>query len=75
MKMYEIFDGRAYLLSVMPSENPRDVLEEERQRRRNPRLSLIMVEGGVRTMVEGPSVPEPIEDDFDYETEEEDYEA
>jgi len=70
MKMFEIFDGKRYLLSVMPSENPRNVLNEERSMRRNYRLSMVMVENGVRTLVEGPGAPEVIdEDDILYEDE------
>jgi hypothetical protein len=65
MKHYEIFDGRRYLLTVMPSENPWEVLDEERRNRRNPRLSMMMLKNGVRTLAEGPSVPEP-EEEFGY---------
>lgn len=75
MKQYEIFDGRSYRFTVMPSENPRKVLEDERKRSRNPRLRMVEVEDGRRTEVEGPSVPEPL-DDFDlpegYEEEDDD---
>lgn len=66
MKMFEILDGRAYLLSVMPSENPFRVLEDERRARRNPRLSLVMVENGIRTVVEGPGTLETDEEEFDF---------
>lgn len=66
MKHYEIFDGRAYLLTVMPSENPWDVLDEERKDRRNPRLHMVSLQNGVRTLAEGPSVPVLEEEDFTF---------
>jgi hypothetical protein len=66
MKHYEIFDGRRYLLTVMPSENPWEVLDEERRNRRNPRLSMMVLKDGMRTLAEGPSVPEP-EEEFAFE--------
>lgn len=71
MRQFEIFDGNAYRFTVMPSENPRRVLEEERRRSRNPRLRMVMVEEGQRTEVEGPSVFESeIETQFEgYEDE------
>ena len=76
MKQYEIFDGRTYLLTVVPSEDPWAVLEEERKRRRNPRLSMIEVENRVRTLAEGPSMPEPVDlDEIDFSGEEEEEDA
>lgn len=72
MRQFEIFDGNAYRFTVMPSENPRRVLEEERRRSRNPRLRMVMVEEGRRTEVEGPSIPEPMHDDLPEGFEEED---
>ena len=73
MKLYEIFDGDRYLFSVMPSEDPYQVLAAERNIRRNYRLRLIMVEGGIRSIVEGPGTPEPEdEDDFSAYAEDED---
>ncbi|MCI0563648.1 MAG: hypothetical protein MN733_34680 [Nitrososphaera sp.] len=71
MKHYEIFDGRAYLLTVMPSENPWDVLDDERKIRRNPRLRMVSLQDGVRTLAEGPSMPVLEEDEFFGEAEEE----
>lgn len=69
MQQFEIFDGNRYLFTVMPSENPRRVLQEERKSFRNSRLRLVMVEDGQRTQIEGPSEPEP-EEEFDFGEEE-----
>lgn len=66
MRSFEIFDGDCYLFTVMPSERPRQVLQEERRRYRNPRLRMVMVEDGVRTQVEGPGTPEPEDEDYGY---------
>lgn len=65
MQQFEIFDGNCYRFTVSPSENPMDVLEEERRNTRNPMLRMVMVEDGVRTEVEGPRMPEAPEFDLD----------
>ena len=69
MQVFEIFDGPSYLLTVMPSENPRQVLEDERRARRNYRLRMMMLENGIRTEVQGPSVfvPRVVEEEESFE--------
>jgi len=69
MTQYEIFDGKRYLFTVSPTDDPRNVLEAERARTRNFRLRLVAVENGRRTECEGPSSPPPREDDFEVPTE------
>lgn len=64
MRSFEIFDGDRYLFTVMPSEKPRQALNEERRRSRNHRLRMVMVENGIRTQVEGPGTPEPEEEEY-----------
>lgn len=73
MKLYEIFDGPRYLLTVLPSEDPLKVLESERKQRRNHRLSMIQVENGQRSLFQGPSEPQVTEEEEEFDFEEGDY--
>lgn len=63
MLSFEIWNGDCYRFTVMPSERPKQVLQEERRRSRNSRLRMVMIEDGIRTEVEGPSIPEPEDED------------
>ena len=65
MRSFEIFDGDRYLYTVMPSENPRQAYREEQRRSRSARIRMVMIENGERTEVEGPSQPEPEEEEFE----------
>jgi len=58
MRMFEIWDGGRYLFTVMPSEEPRDVLREEHKR--HNRLHMVIVENGQREAVSIGEVAEAI---------------
>jgi len=69
MRQFEVFDGDRYLFTVMPSENPRDVLQEERRNLRNAGLRMVMIDKGIRTQVEGPGnqLPRDPEDEMTFD--------
>jgi len=50
MIQYELFDGKRYLFSVSPNENPFRVFHEES--RRYPQLRMVSVQDGKRTPCE-----------------------
>lgn len=73
-RSYEVFDGKIYRFSIFPSDgNPFELLEQEQQR--NPNLRMIEVCEGVRREVAGPLEIVPMEQDFDYSDEDDEYDG
>ena len=71
MKLYEIWNRTDYLFSPPADCDP--FTELDRERKRNPRASLIEIEDGVRTVISCDPVFTPYvevdedEEDFDYD--------
>jgi len=52
MRMIEVFNGRSYLFTVLPSDDPTEVLRQEMKR--YPRLKIVTVESGERSKPQDP---------------------